>query len=136
MQAELSRLGELTKAGTEQEQLVASDVGCLAHEGLADVVDAVLVEAEAVRLVVAFDQSLDIRAEILAELGEERLQLLLEEGAHGAGESACSASALFFFNLSATKKNFWKFRPSLPLGARYVSTCDGLRPCWRIEKER
>lgn len=47
-EVELAAVGELADGGAEGEEAVAGDVGGAADEGVADVEDAVLVEAEAV----------------------------------------------------------------------------------------
>ena len=57
---ELAALGELPKAGPEADEVDAGDVRGLAHEGVAHVVHAVLLQPEAVLLVLPLDKKLDV----------------------------------------------------------------------------
>ena len=60
MEFELAALGELAKAGPEADEVDARNVRGLAHEGVAHVVHTVLLEPEAVLLVLPLDKKLDV----------------------------------------------------------------------------
>ena len=86
MQAELFCSGELAHVGAHAVEFLAADaVGDLEHT-LADVEDAVVVQAKAVRLVGPINQKLDIAANVLGELLEKDLGLLLSQWSHGGDE--------------------------------------------------
>ena len=76
VQSELARLGQLAKAGSETQELVARDARGDVGDGQAHVVDAGMVETEnvAVAVVERGDEGLEVAA-VGCEFGKDRLGL-------------------------------------------------------------
>ena len=73
MELELAALGEFAEARSEADEVWSCDGDSQTHGGLGDVVDAVAVQAEAVRLVLAVDELDEVAALVCA----------MRDGEHG-----------------------------------------------------
>ncbi|KAI3482129.1 hypothetical protein L1887_55260 [Cichorium endivia] len=83
VQTELARLGKLAKARAERHEVRACDRDGQTHRRFRDVVDAVAVEAEDVRILGSVDEVHEVLAHVVGELLEERLGLFFCERTHG-----------------------------------------------------
>lgn len=82
MEFKLPSFGELPKTRPEGEEVIASDRGRKLRNGLADVVDTVALDTEAVRIVGAVNQMGDIAANVVCQLFEQALGFDIGEGTH------------------------------------------------------
>lgn len=71
VQQKLFGFGKFAKTSPYQQQLFPANGGGLSHQDFAHVIDAIVVQTEAVRFVVAFDQALYVAAQVFGEFGEE-----------------------------------------------------------------
>lgn len=82
MELEFSGFRELSQAGSEGEEVIACDGGGETGDGFADVVDAVALDAEDVRVSGAVDKVGDVAPDVVGELFEETLGFGIGEGTH------------------------------------------------------
>ena len=98
-EVEVSAVGVLSDAGAEGDEAGPGDVGGALHEGLAGVVDLVLMEAEAVTARVwvgalvgrVLDDVLQVVSDELEQLLEHRCCLLLLQRSHLSFRCNCNA---------------------------------------------
>lgn len=83
MELELSSFGKLPKTCPKGEEVIASDRGRKLRNGLADVVDTVALDTEAVRVVGAVNQVGDIAANVVCQFLEQALGFDVGERTHG-----------------------------------------------------
>lgn len=82
VEVEVLVVGELAEADAQRREVVARHVRRATHDRLGHVVDAVLLEAEAVRLAGAVEELLQVRAQEAGQLLEDFGRLVFGEGAH------------------------------------------------------
>lgn len=82
MELKLPGFGELPKTRPEGEEVIASNRGRKLRNGLADVVDTVALDTEAVRIVGAVNQMGNITANVVCQFLEQALGLDVGEGTH------------------------------------------------------
>lgn len=83
MELKLPSFGKLPKACPEGKEVIASDRGRKLRNGLADVVDTVALDTEAVRIVRAVNQMGDVAANVVCQFFEQALGFDVGEGTHG-----------------------------------------------------
>lgn len=82
VELELPSFGKLSKTCPEGEEIIAGDRCSKLRNGLADVVNTVALDTEAVRIVGAVNQVGDVAANVVCQLLKETLSFNVGEGTH------------------------------------------------------